>query len=265
MASIARSTAKLVAERWPRVLLNAFDANAEARGFLRGGWKSRVREFHGLLDEAGASRFIEARDHGSELSAEKWARNLNRWLNGTRVPEPQMVRATLSALGADWLYGLGASGYQQHALCLIHGLWKNGARTTAVTEARAIFVVSLDESFVAQRAQRALSRASAIGTPHQDRLDKAVKTAWPSCKGEIPPRPIAPSDLGASVDLYSAWLLLEATRTSRAPDTSFRLVQSAVTHNVRRWIDEQRAFSSVPTLTATADPSTLSTHRRKST
>ncbi len=206
-----------------------------AKRFVSDDACERLNNFSGTLREADAARFIVDNDYRTGASARQWARNLNRWLAGDRVPTPSMVRFTLEALEYNWLVGLGESGYKQHAICLIHALWAVGRRKQATTAARMIFASTLEESL---EYKPGLTRAK-TGAPPLDRLENVARAIWPGDDGEIPTRARAPRDLGASPLLFSAWLALENARASKRPSIATEILFSEATKMVRLWIAEE--------------------------
>lgn len=141
------------------------------------------------------------------------------------------MRNTLEGLGVDWIAGLGEVGYLQHALCLIHAMWKAGDRKRAYRQARTIFTRGDGYKESAPSIAR-------VQPAEYDEFAEAIDVAWPQRNGMLPRRATPPKDMPASEGLYEAWLLLEAALFSRRPyHHSYTAVQNGVNRAVASWLD----------------------------
>ncbi len=176
-------------------------------------------------------RIAEIVDRTSKRTAE---RSIHRWLDRTRVPEPDQVRTTLSALRVNWIAGLARAGYQQHAIYLLHGLWKNGAQSLALSTARLAFfdshLATSDDS----------SEAWVLSAKDLDRLELAAQSCWPTTD-ELPRgASLTNSDFLVSKDLFAAYALLDAALNMRydvGVKRRIYAIQDAVARHVKSWIE----------------------------
>jgi hypothetical protein len=213
--------------------------------------KGRPFDYRGRAKVSEIARLIAERDRESE-SATNWTRMIRRWINEGHAPAPETVRRVLEALGFDWAIGLGASGYRQHAIAMLHSLWAKGSRSRVAAQARATFPGSDYQRNEISRRSLAVftSMASRSGWPESDavasdigtdtahlkRLNAAAEHSW-GVRSIVPMRCTPPPDLPASPQLYVAWMLLDSALTSRTGflEQRLRAVDESVTREVEIW------------------------------
>jgi len=237
MGSLRSDMSAYVRSRWPLTLLSVLCARPETRGLADLGRRPPVgMDLRGTIDYAEVGRLIAQGDEEFD-NARHWERNLRRWFAEERAAEPDQVRRVLAALDANWVVGLGRVGYQQHALCLLHGLWIVGARSLAGLSARAVFrrrAVS-DDTEASDRARAAawLERA-ASGSTLRLRLDRSLNACW---QAGIPLLPRPRADFTESEGLHVAYMALEYALHSKSARLEVRLqnVQDHVAKAVLAW------------------------------
>ncbi|MDB5094143.1 MAG: hypothetical protein JWO85_2244 [Candidatus Eremiobacteraeota bacterium] len=213
MPQISAAQRSYVAARWPLHLVGALKARADTRAFVRPWAYDPERPFadwRGTLDSYALADYVASRDRGGD-AARTWRRHIDRWLAG-RAPTPDLVRRTLRAINADWVFGLGSVGYHRHALVLIHALWKRSRYTLACQYVAAIFG-SDNEALGLVRRRHVLDDHDARSTGRSAKIDEAARDAWrPS--GKLPSLPSRPHDLAD--ELVPLWSLVESAHRSTA-------------------------------------------------
>ncbi len=234
------------------MLFVAIEANKNTRRFIIVEDEDRnPLDYRGALDEAALSEYVRDHDYRSADEPRTWAKRINRWINGQAVPTPENVRRILAALDANWVVGLGEAGFKQHALCVIHEMWKTGAIKVARAHAAAIFC---EEAFKAQALFSRNLNAFAAGTVFTQRLDECASRAWPQSQdGDIPTRPVPPRDMRGS-RLYEAWLLIDAVLRSEDVELDFRDIQSNISRVIDDWLSETDKTSRLRPASSAARP-----------
>jgi len=173
-----------------------------------------------------------------------WVKTINRWLAEERphAPEPETIRRALTALGFDWVVGLGLSGYKQHAIAMLHALCHDGADLPA-RQARAIFKRGryIQDAIAWHSVTSIRPRRGRHSLPEESRLDEAAKRCWVDSDGRgIPTKATMPRDLFSSQKLYTAWCVLETALNGKASTLEDRMAEAdqTVSSYVLSWVDD---------------------------
>ena len=195
-------------------------------------------DYRDVIRVRNLAEWLSAKDARGD-SVSTWTRAIRRWVSEEAAPEPDYIRRTLSTLGFDWLTGLGRSGYGQHALVLLHALWKQGSRSRVAMQASAAF----PGSAYRPDSDRALWTVIRAGSNDLARLDNAARASrWEDALGEVrlPVRCAHPPDFPASRNLYTAWMLLESALLNKHGSIQQRLlaVDESVAREVHAWVED---------------------------
>jgi hypothetical protein len=174
-----------------------------------------------------------------------WVKTINRWLaeeQPPHAPEPETIRRALTALGYDWVVGLGLSGYKQHAIAMLHALCRDGAYLPAL-QARAIFKRGryIQDAITWHSVTSIGPRRRRHSLPEESRLDDAAKRCWIHSDGRgIPTKATMPRDLFSSQKLYTAWCVLETALNGKASTLEGRMAEAdqTVSSYVLSWVDD---------------------------
>lgn len=173
-----------------------------------------------------------------------WVKTINRWLAEERshAPEPETIRRALTALGFDWVVGLGLSGYKQHAIAMLHALCRRGASLPAL-QARAIFKRGhyIQDAIAWHSVTSIGPRRRRHSLPEESRLDEAAKRCWADSDGRgIPTKANMPLDLFSSQKLYTAWCVLETALNGKSSTLEERMAEAdqTVSNYVLSWADD---------------------------
>lgn len=233
-----------ILDRWLPVLIDMLNTTAEEkpeirRMFLKAPHEEPPRRnYRGCLDVSVLASFIATNDPASG-DAITWQRNLNRWINRERKPSPDLIRRCSQAIGYDWLIALGRSGYRQHALCLLWGLFCVGRRTELESYALALFPHNDSDTIQSKNAKYALTE---ISLPHDAErfvhLKKASKACWKTVEDQILPESPTPPPSMAS-PLHAAWMLIDSAFSSNSGPLEIRLRghHNMIARLVSEWID----------------------------
>ena len=192
-------------------------------------------DYRGRVNVSKLARRISANDIDSDNAAH-WERTINRWIYESVAPGPNYIRRTLQSLRCDWVIGLGRSGYQQHAIAMLHALWSLGSRESVTAQARVIF----SDSHTMLRDPRAPLRVSRLRLEQFDA--SAISCGWRDKKRGllIPTKCTLPRDFPASSYLYAAWMLLDAAILNKHGSLEQRLgaVQDSVAREIDSWLKD---------------------------
>lgn len=173
-----------------------------------------------------------------------WVKTITRWLakERPRAPQPQTIRRALTALGFDWVVGLGLSGYKQHAIAMLHALYRNGTYPLPAIQANAIFhgPAYIQDAIVWRSARSFRTRKRHV-LPEESRLDEAARRCWlGSDVYGIPTKPPMPPDLSTSQELYAAWCILETALNGKAGTLEGRMAGAEETASsyVLSWVND---------------------------
>lgn len=192
------------------------------------GAASRSARYRDLVNVDGLAHLIEADD---PIRGERWGRKIEQWLavDHPRAPEPQTIRRVLTALGFDWVVGLGLSGYHQHAIAMLHVLYDQCAGNLPAIQARAIFQSSASASDPAlwrSSPTRVTGRLHEL-SPEEKRLDKAAHRCWRDSDVDgLPTRASIPNGLSRSQKLFIAWCVLETALNGKNGTLEERMEES---------------------------------------
>jgi hypothetical protein len=203
----------------------------------------RVRTSAQYLEEINVSALAELIERNDIGAGGDWVKTINAWL-ARRAPEPESIRRTLTALGFDWVVGLGLSGYKQHAIAMLHSLYCNDECELATLQARMIF----QEGPCVKRtiewdslASRRVKRYRPADSPENSRLEKAAKRSWPNSGIlPIPTKPAMPRDLYLSQNLYVAWCVLEVALNTKGHtfEAGMSKADEIATSFVLSWVED---------------------------
>jgi hypothetical protein len=243
MPSLARDQSLFVRERWPDMLYLVFRSRPKMKDLiLTQSLPLPGSDFGAVIDAVGLGALIASHDPDGD-NARFWERNIRRWMAREQAIEPQQIRRVCRAIKVNWIIALGLSGYPLHAVCLLFGLQKVGARSIGALCARAIFrhtsPSTVFESLQSQKACEVANRLQELcNLPTQKRLDDALEAVWGS--NVIPVIPSIPRDLPASEPLHAAYMLLDGAIRGRGHNLAIRLasVQDYVSHPVLDWAKE---------------------------
>ena len=236
MGRLSPDLSRYVRARWMKFLAERIlRRDAALRKFLADDSEREPFDYRDLIDVSGLAERISANEVEGE-SALTWTRAIRRWVSEDVAPSPNTIRRVLRALGFDWLVGMGRSGYQQHALVMLHALWARGSRKRVAAQAKAIFNRSYQQDDVLD--DRAFLRATE--TLLQQLEDAAFACGWHDKRNAvtIPTRCTLPRDFPASRELFAAWMLLDAAITNKHGSIEQRLhaVRDGVAVQIETWL-----------------------------
>jgi hypothetical protein len=250
--------------RWLPTLINMVGANPATKSLRLKRWETEEypHSYEGWLDVDTLADFIASHDRrGFDRNA--WQINLLRWIRGERKPSPDLIRRCSQALEYDWLIALGQSGYHQHALCILWGLFCNGKRARLTAYANALFWKDdFDDAFRSSRAKNIFTKHLVEDTMQFTQLDAAARACWDVPPGKpsknapsessnaaterlLPEAPTAPSSMLAS-PLHTAWRLADDLFSSSSGSFEHRLRsnRTLIAQAVHEWTDSLRKKSS---------------------